>query len=161
MRMRVMRRGVGGGKRGRKEEKSLTIADRKYPGFYIEQVIPSADFHFSNECRLELLFGIGSNGWGRQSNGQALGLNIGYWSPQPADSTWDIYQSSGPTGWTDLRLVQIHKVLLNWAERVEEGRWQVDRDGVVGGIKKFREADWEKYWIPLSWYGLVLWDIIG
>jgi hypothetical protein len=52
-------------------------------------------------------------------------------------------------------LVQIDKVLNNWADRVERGDWEVDEDGVVGGIDKFREADteahWQKYWIPPSW----------
>ncbi|KAL4874286.1 hypothetical protein BJY04DRAFT_225191 [Aspergillus karnatakaensis] len=139
----------------KEESKPLKITDRKYPGLYIEQVIPSSDFLFSNECRLELPFGIGANGWARQSNGQPLGYNIWAGEPVPADSTWDLYQSGNPTGWTDIRLVQIHKVLENWAERVESGDWDVDEQGVVGGSGKFREADteegWRKYWIPLSW----------
>ncbi|KAL4861185.1 hypothetical protein BDV12DRAFT_204261 [Aspergillus spectabilis] len=138
-----------------KDDQDLEITDRKYPGVYIEQVIPSSDFHFSNECRLELPFGIGANGWARQSSGQPLGYDIDAWSPAPADCTWDLYQSGDPTGFTGTRLVQIHKVLENWAERVERGDWEVNKKGVIGGSRKFREADteegWEKYWIPLSW----------
>jgi hypothetical protein len=38
------------------------------------------------------------------------------------------------------------KILESWAERVEMGDWQVDEDGVVGGIDKFKEADTEEHW---------------
>jgi hypothetical protein len=46
---------------------------------------------------------------------------------------------------TSVRSVQVHKVLLNWAERVQMG-WGVDGDGVMGGIEKFREANTEERW---------------
>ncbi|KAJ5875576.1 uncharacterized protein N7473_012923 [Penicillium subrubescens] len=40
----------------------------------------------------------------------------------------------------------------NWAERVESGDWEVDENGVTGGIEKFKDADtpehWKKYYIP-------------
>ena len=47
---------------------------------------------------------------------------------------------SGYLPW-DLRSSYLHKVLESWAERVEMGDWQVDQDGIVGGIDKFKEAD--------------------
>jgi hypothetical protein len=31
--------------------------------------------------------------------------------------------------------------LDSWAEQVEMGDWQVDEDGVIGGIDKFKEAE--------------------
>ncbi|KAL5333708.1 hypothetical protein BJX70DRAFT_403326 [Aspergillus crustosus] len=137
------------------EPEQPKINSPKYPGLYIEQVTPSASFHFSNESRLELPFGIGANGWARQSSGQPLGYNIAEWRPAPADTAWDLYQSGDPTGFTDIRLVQIHKVLENWAGMVEGGHWGVDGEGVVGGSGRFREADteegWGLYWIPVSW----------
>jgi hypothetical protein len=37
--------------------------------------------------------------------------------------------------------VQVHTVLLNWAERVELADWEANEDGVAGGIEKFEEAD--------------------
>ncbi|KAL2819046.1 hypothetical protein BDW59DRAFT_151657 [Aspergillus cavernicola] len=127
----------------------------KSPGLYIEQVKPGGEYHFANECRLELPFRVGANGFARQSTGHPLGFNIEDLHPKPEGSRWELYQSGFPTGFTDIRFVQIHKVLLNWAEMVERRDWDVDVDGVTGGIEKFREADteehWEKYWIPHSW----------
>jgi hypothetical protein len=39
---------------------------------------------------------------------------------------------------------------------VENGLWEVDDDGVTGGIEKFKEADteahWKDYWIEFDWY---------
>ncbi|KAL4879022.1 hypothetical protein BJY04DRAFT_220618 [Aspergillus karnatakaensis] len=125
------------------------------PGFYITQVHPYGDWHFANESHLSLPFKLGGNGYAVQSSGEPLGYNIkrGYDAPENSGRT--LYQSGYPTGFTDWRLVQVHKVLENWAEMVEEGLWGVDGDGVAGGIEVFREADteegWEDYVIPLSW----------
>lgn len=70
--------------------------------------------------------------------------------PVSRDTYTDLYQS-GYNGFGELRPAQIHKVLENWAERVEMGDWEVGADGVG----KFRDADseecWWKYWVPLSW----------
>ncbi|KAL5341652.1 hypothetical protein BJX70DRAFT_358512 [Aspergillus crustosus] len=129
--------------------------ERTRPGFYIQQVHPNDYHHFANECRLELPFSIGANSWARQSSGEPFGWDLFTWYPKPKDKTSELYQSGSQTGFTDLRRVQIHKVLNNWAERIEAGDWLVNEDGVMGGIGKFRQADterhWEKYWIPLSW----------
>jgi hypothetical protein len=75
--------------------------------------------------------------------------------PTPCDDHGAMYQGGTTNGITNFHLVQIDKVLNNWADRVEKGDWEVDEDGVAGGIDKFREADteahWQKYWIPPSW----------
>jgi hypothetical protein len=38
---------------------------------------------------------------------------------------------------------------------IEDGKWEVDADGVVGGIEKWEEADTEEhrtdYQLPMSW----------
>jgi hypothetical protein len=38
---------------------------------------------------------------------------------------------------------------------VESGKWEVDQDGVAGGMEKWREADTEEHWqdyqLPCSW----------
>ncbi|ETS78783.1 hypothetical protein PFICI_08636 [Pestalotiopsis fici W106-1] len=52
--------------------------------------------------------------------------------------------------------VELFRVLENWVELVESGVWQVDENGVAGGIEKWREADRDeekslKYRIPLTW----------
>jgi hypothetical protein len=76
-------------------------------------------------------------------------------NPKPKGARHELYQSGFPTGFTDIRSVQVHKVLDNWAGMVEKGYWVVDREGVAGGIKKFKDADteeqWEKYTVPHSW----------
>lgn len=55
----------------------------------------------------------------------------------------------------DSTVVQVHKVLSNWADRVGMDDWEVNEDGVAGGIEKFREANtsqhWTRYQVPLSW----------
>lgn len=109
---------------------------------------------FENACQLLLPFKLGSNGWARLSDHEVLGMTPWDDEPQPADVNSELYQS-GYNGFFGLRDVQIHKVLLNWAERVECGHWTITWDGVEGGIEKFRkadtEADWQKYWLPLTW----------
>ena len=46
-------------------------------------------------------------------------------------------------------------MLEKWIEMVEEGKWQVDQDGVTGGIEKWGEADteanWSDYQLLMSW----------
>jgi hypothetical protein len=36
---------------------------------------------------------------------------------------------------------RITQILEGWAEQVEMDDWQVDEDGVIGGIDKFKEAE--------------------
>jgi hypothetical protein len=109
---------------------------------------------FQNGCRFLLPFTLGSNGWARLSDGEALGMKPWDDEPAPADVNSDLYQS-GYNGFFALRAVQIHKVLLSWADRVESGDWEVSEDGIGGGTATFRQADteesWQKYWLPLSW----------
>ena len=51
--------------------------------------------------------------------------------------------------------VQLRYVLEKWVEMVEEGKWQVDQDGVAGSIEKWGEADteanWSDYQLLMSW----------
>lgn len=125
-------------------------------GFYIRPVMQGWPHFWTNGCRLLLPFNIGGSGWARQSNGEPFGVTD-YLNKEPKfrGSHGDLYQSGITNGITNGHLVQMDKVLNNWAERVEMGDWGVDEDGVAGGIDKFREADteahWQKYWIPPSW----------
>ncbi|KAL2819551.1 hypothetical protein BDW59DRAFT_165004 [Aspergillus cavernicola] len=125
-------------------------------GFYIHPVVEHWPLFWSNGCRLLLPFGIGSSGYARQSNGEPFGVTDYIdKDPKPRDAHGDLYQGGMTNGITNFHLVQIDKVLNNWADQVERGDWEVDEDGVAGGIDKFREADteahWQKYWIPPSW----------
>ncbi|KAL4867690.1 hypothetical protein BDV12DRAFT_186490 [Aspergillus spectabilis] len=80
-------------------------------------------FCFEIECLLNLPFGIGSNGWARHSNGQRFGVSLIMSSNAPGETHGKLYQSGDyTTGFTNSRLVQLHKVLQNWAERVEKSK---------------------------------------
>ncbi|KAL4860566.1 hypothetical protein BDV12DRAFT_209096 [Aspergillus spectabilis] len=127
-------------------------------GVYIPHVVSEWPQFWSNDFRLILPFAIGSAGWARHSTGQPFGVKSYDYlddDPTPRDVHGDLYQSGMTNGITNFHPVQIDRVLNNWADRVEKGDWEVDREGVMGGIDKFREADtekhWRKYWIPLSW----------
>lgn len=111
-------------------------------GFYIEPVHETYNWSSGNKTRLLLPFNIGSNGFARSSNGVPF---IPYsWPDQLYHS--DLFSGySGYLPW-DSRSSYLHKVLENWAERVEMGDWLVGKDGVVGGIEKFKEADTEGHW---------------
>jgi hypothetical protein len=123
------------------------------PGLYLSH-FDGLNYVFSNGCRLVLPFGIGAAGWARLSDYEGMGIQDYSDDPQPRDVCDDLYQS-GYTGCSPHREVQLHKVLNSWADRVEAGDWEVGRDGVCGGIEKFKEADtpegWKKYWVPPSW----------
>jgi hypothetical protein len=123
-------------------------------GLYLDQIVPRTNTAFGDGCVLVLPYGLGAHGWTRKSDGEQMGIDPASEHPIPTNRSSGLYQS-GFTGFTDLRAVQIWKVLLNWAERVEQGDWEVGEDGVAGGIEKFQEADteahWRKYWIPPSW----------
>ncbi|KAJ5966638.1 hypothetical protein N7501_002886 [Penicillium viridicatum] len=112
-------------------------------GLYIEVIDKNRAADFGNMSRLLLPFDIGSKGYARDSTGRQIA------------NAHDLYQACGSNGFLEFHGVQLHKVLLNWAERVEMGDWEVDENGVSGGIQKFKDADtpghWEKYQIPLSW----------
>lgn len=113
-------------------------------GLYIEEIDENRADDFGNMSRLILPFDIGSEGYARDSTGRQIGSNA-----------HDLYQARSVNGLLGLHGVQLHKVLSNWAERVERDDWDVDENGVAGGIEKFKDADtldhWEKYQIPLSW----------
>ncbi|KAJ6118485.1 hypothetical protein N7471_013105 [Penicillium samsonianum] len=121
-------------------------------GLYTEEINKSRVQDFGNMSRPLLPFGVGSRGYARDSSGRQIGL---YASPTPIDYPHELYQVCGWNGILETHGVQLHKVLLNWAERVEMGDWELDENGVAGGIEKFKDADtpgnWEKYQIPLSW----------
>lgn len=124
-------------------------------GFYIHPVVDEPPLCYGNACHLALPFNIGEKGHARKSNGEPFGRDSLDHEPEPRNEHTGLYQPGLTDGFAECHDVQIDKVLRNWAERVERGDWDVDRDGVVGGIEKFREADtaehWDKYWIPPSW----------
>ncbi|RDW90223.1 uncharacterized protein DSM5745_01998 [Aspergillus mulundensis] len=115
-------------------------------GFYIYPVVQEPPLCYSNGCHLALPFVVGKKGYARKSNGEPFGRHNMDWEPKPRNEHAALYQPGLVDGFSERHDVQIDKVLRNWAERVERGGWDVDRDGVVGGIEKFREADTEEHW---------------
>ncbi|KAB8226930.1 uncharacterized protein BDW43DRAFT_317305 [Aspergillus alliaceus] len=109
---------------------------------------------FSNGCYLLLPFSIGEYGWACTSDNQQMGVAPWDDVPESKGTHDDLYQPRY-NGFMGLRDVQLHKVLRNWASNIEDGHWEVGKDGVIGGIERFEEADteeyWEKYWVPPSW----------
>ena len=116
-------------------------------GLYLEPTYDFYNWESGNQSRLLLPFEIGCNGFARSSNGLPFIKQVRggrSWSDQ-------LYQSDSFSGYSgylpwDSRSSYLHKVLENWAERVEMGDWLVGKDGVVGGIEKFKEADTEENW---------------
>ncbi|KAJ5369845.1 uncharacterized protein N7496_005937 [Penicillium cataractarum] len=144
---------------------SLRCKPRYYPdpedslqgvptGLYICPTGIESPATFGNSCRLLLPFNIGARHHARYSNGEQLQEETP-WDETPKDTAHELYQPGSHSGFLERHEVQIHKILLNWAERVEAGDWEVNTDGVAGGIEKFEEADtlesWRKYQIPLAW----------
>ncbi|CDM30150.1 hypothetical protein DTO013E5_8168 [Penicillium roqueforti] len=122
-------------------------------GLYIEPTDKNLNWQSGNQSRLLLPFSIGSNGFARGSNGIPF-KNARFPGTERPDQLYQADLFSGYSGYLpwDSRSSYLHKVLESWAERVEMGDWQVDQDGVVGGIDKFKEADtgehWREYFIP-------------
>lgn len=116
-------------------------------GLYIEPDHKDFSWESGNESRLLLPFSIGSNGFARSSNGIPF-TRARFPGDGPPDQLYQTDLFSGYSGYLpwDSRSSYLHKVLENWAERVEMGDWLVGEDGVVGGIEKFKEADTEEHW---------------
>lgn len=115
-------------------------------GLYIESIIDWQSWDSGNETRLLLPFDIGGNGYARSSEG----FLFKKWGGK-SDGLYRVSFASGVMP-LDSHSSHIHRVLQNWAERVESGDWEVDENGVTGGIEKFKDADtlenWKKYFIP-------------
>ncbi|BCS26962.1 uncharacterized protein APUU_60010A [Aspergillus puulaauensis] len=127
--------------------------DQDFPaGFYTHPVVQEPPLCYSNGSHLALPFGVGKQRHARKSNREPFGRDDRDFQPGPRNEHAGLYQPGLPDGFGEHHDVQIDKVLRKWAERVESRDWDVDQDGVVGGIDQFREADteehWDKYWIP-------------
>ncbi|KAB8200567.1 hypothetical protein BDV34DRAFT_230171 [Aspergillus parasiticus] len=123
-------------------------------GLYIERIHSKTNRAFSNACYLLLPFVVGRNGWTRTSDGAQTGISIDEIESYPEEDDKSLYQS-GLNGFGDRGMVQLDKVLLRWAQMVEDGEWEIGKDGVVDKIERFKDADtemhWYKYCLPPSW----------
>jgi hypothetical protein len=105
-----------------------------------------------DEFRLILPFGIGSNGYARKSDGSRFGENRGIEHGEAKDTFTDLYRP-GYQPFSESHEQRLVCVLRSWRGMVERGDWEIDQNGVAGGLDVWREADtelhWEKYVIPL------------
>lgn len=130
-----------------------------YPaGLYLTETSPHDIHPFEDGCKLVLPFTLGSNMLARTSDGAIIGeLLRSEGEVSAADiepHSAELYQM-GFNHFIAAHDVQLRYVLGKWVEMIEEGKWEVDEHGVVGGIEKWREADTEEhfidYMLPMSW----------
>jgi hypothetical protein len=89
---------------------------------------------WENGVALILPYNVGGHGsWARMADQQSL--------PERNDSLYQI----GRNPFVAPHPTQFVAVLENWYRNLMLGNWEVDGDGVVGGIEKYREADTENH----------------
>jgi hypothetical protein len=89
---------------------------------------------WENGVALVLPYNLGGHGsWARGADQQSL--------PERNDSLYQI----GRNPFIAPHPTQFVAVLENWYKNLMLGNWEVDGDGVVGGIEKYREADTEEH----------------
>jgi hypothetical protein len=109
-----------------------------YPaGLYFQ---PTSSMSSQDEIIFVLPFGIGANGYARKSDGSTFGKREG-----GEDSHTDLYRP----GYQPLEEFGGHSledVLKSWRGMVERGEWEIDENGVVGGMDEWKRADTEQGW---------------
>jgi hypothetical protein len=129
----------------------------EYPaGLYLSCTSPSYKNSFEDESVLVLPFRIGARGYARKSDGARFGENTSVTDDrvEPSGTFSDVYQP-GHQPFTEGHQVRLFCVLENWLGMVQRGDWEVDANGVMGGIDEWKKADseelWEKYVIRPTW----------
>ena len=123
--------------------------------------LSGSDLHgphpFEDGCKLVLPFTLGSNAFSRTSDGALIGEHVRREGDEAAElepKSADLYQL-GFNHFIAAHDVQLKYVLGRWQEMVEDGKWEIDEHGAVGGVERWREADTEEHWaeyqLPMSW----------
>jgi hypothetical protein len=128
--------------------------EQYHAGLYLS-CTNSSHNSFEDEATLVLPFRIGAQGYARKSDGARFGENTqDAEDVEPDDTFADVYQP-GHQPFTEMHAVRLIRILQNWLEMVQSGHWEVDADGVVGGIDEWRKADtedsWDDFVIPITW----------
>lgn len=109
-------------------------------GLYLDPCVKTTGLPFEDACRLILPFGF-TGTWARRSDNT------------PAQKYDDLLQS-GNNAYIQEHGTQLQAVLENAYGNVERGHWEVDQDGVSGGINVWKDADtearWRSYWVPVG-----------
>jgi hypothetical protein len=127
-------------------------------GLYLTETEPDSMHPFEDGCKLILPFTLGANEFACTADGAIIGEHLGN---QGVDANLDVEPRStelyqqGFNHFIANHDVQLKHILGRWVEMVEEGKWEVDDEGVVGGIDKWQEADTEQQWadyqLPMWW----------
>jgi hypothetical protein len=130
-----------------------------YPaGLYLTETEPQGVHPFEDGCKLVLPYPLGDNKCARTSDNAIVGEivhaqgDLTHRKVKP--TSMSLYQL-GYNHFIESHDVQLKHVLWKWADMVKEGKWEVDAQGVVGGMEKWKEADtedvWQDYRLPLRW----------
>ena len=124
-------------------------------GLWMEYCNKAADHTFEDTCRLYLPFKIGANGFARLTDDSLIGENQEDHSMARPDGRANELYQPGYCHFIPWHGPQLGNVLELWSNLVGLGEWEVGKEGVLGGIEKFREADTEehshKYQIFARW----------
>ncbi|GAB7333456.1 hypothetical protein MBLNU13_g05054t1 [Cladosporium sp. NU13] len=104
-------------------------------GLYLEPCDPFYDAApWEDGVALILPYNVGGRGsWARMADQKPF--------PERNDCLYQI-------GWNPFiarHPPQLLAILVLWYENLQSGNWDVDQDGVVGGMEKYREANLEEY----------------
>ncbi|KFZ21094.1 hypothetical protein V502_02951 [Pseudogymnoascus sp. VKM F-4520 (FW-2644)] len=123
-------------------------------GLWTTYVNRDGDHVFEDGCRLFLPFNIGASGFARRTDDTLIGENLESAKARPSGRRNELYQT-GYNHFIPLHEPQLADVLGQWQAIVQAGLWEVDEEGVVGGIEKFKEADTEDgsymYQLHMKW----------
>ena len=128
--------------------------EQYHAGLYLS-CTDSSQHSFEDEATLVLPYRIGAQGYARKSDGSRFGENTqDAEDVEPDDTFADVYQP-GHQPFTEMHAVRLISILQNWLEMVQSGDWEVDADGVKGGLDEWRKADtedcWENFVLPITW----------
>ena len=104
-------------------------------GVYLQDCDREAPSPFEDGARLLLPFALGGeDSWARTSDERSL-------------SRSDMLYQIGVNPFISPHAMQLMAILMQWYQCVVDGYWEVDENGVTGGIAKFREAESEEHWV--------------
>jgi hypothetical protein len=110
-------------------------------GLWIEYCNKDAHHTFEDAFRLYLPFEIGANGFARLTDDSLMGENQeDHTMARPEGRKNELYQP-GYCHFIPWHRPQLGDVLELWSNLVGLGEWEVNGNGVLGGIEKFKDAD--------------------
>lgn len=124
-------------------------------GLWTNYVNRDDDHEFEDACRLYLPFEIGANGFALLADDSFIGENQeSEGVARPNGRSNELYQL-GYNHYIPGHGPQLGDILNLWQSLVGMGEWAVGKDGVLGGIEKFKEADtdehYHKYQLFVKW----------